>query len=71
MTYSELDTIFPGHYYFYLVNNMDISEALDKCGRLSRDAAQVIQYQGAIVFASTHAVSSDVPFLTPVAGNPE
>ena len=50
---------------------MDISEALDKCGRLSRDAAQVIQYQGAIVFASTHAVSSDVPFLTPVAGNPE
>jgi hypothetical protein len=50
---------------------MDISEALDKCGRLSRDAAQVIQYQGQIVFASTHAVSSDVPFLTPVPGNPE
>ena len=71
MTYSELDTIFPGHYHFYTVNNMDINEALDKCGRLSRDAAQVIQYQGQIVFASTHAVSSDVPFLTPVPGNPE
>jgi len=70
MLYEDLDKIFPAHYYFYTVQNMDISEALDKCARLCGDAAHVIQYQGQLVFASTHAISTDIPWLVPVQGNP-
>ena len=70
MLYDELDQIFPGHTYLYIVNNMDLSQALDTCGRLCADAAHVIQYQGNIIFASTHAISSDIPWLVSVPGNP-
>lgn len=71
MLYEELDKIFPGHFYFYQVQNMDLSEALDRCGRLTGESAHVIQYQGQLIFASTHAISNEIPWLVAVAGNPD
>jgi hypothetical protein len=71
--YDDLNTVFPDHYYFYTVGNMDMSQALDVCARLSGEDTHVIQYQGMTVFAVKHQIGdgSVLPnFLTAVPGNP-
>lgn len=70
MTYDELNNVFPHHSYFYTVNGIQMNEALDRVARLSGQPTQVVTYQGQIVLAVQHELSSEIPWITAVAGNP-
>lgn len=64
--YEELDGMFPNHTHYYIVNVPDISEALDRCGRLSHGSPHVIQYSGMIILVSPSAISNDITWLTEI-----
>jgi len=70
-TFTELDAAFPGHTHFFNVSGLSFSEALDRCARLTGDAAEVLNYNGMIIFAVKHALETDgIPWLNPVPGSP-
>jgi len=70
-TFAELDAAFPGHTHFYQINGLSFSEALDRCARLTGDAAEVLNYNGMIIFAVKHHLESDgISWLNPVSGSP-
>lgn len=70
MNYDELNNVFPHHSYFYTVNGIQMHEALDRVARLSGQPTQVINFQGQLVLAVQHELSSEIPWITAVAGNP-
>lgn len=69
--FQELNDAFPQYTHFYTVSGMTMSEALDKCARLTGDNGHVFQYNGSTIFAAKHDVESvDIPWLDPVPGTP-
>lgn len=66
--YEELNNIFPNQYWFYEVSGLTMTEAMDRCARLTGNAAHVINYQGRIVFASVHEIGNDNPWLSLIGG---
>jgi len=69
-TYDDLNSLFPNHYYFYQFGGGDMNSALDLCARLTGDAAHVIERNGAIYFAVTHALGEGISWLKAVDGTP-
>jgi len=68
--FEELNEAFPDHTHFYEVKGMTMSEALDKCARMTGDCGQVFNYQGKIIFAVKHSLGNDLPWATLVPGSP-
>lgn len=68
--YEQLDQIFPGHFYFYSVSAVDMSEALEKCARVIGENAHVINLNGQMYMASQTNLGSEITWAVPVAGNP-
>lgn len=69
--FEELNAAFPEHSHFYEVNGLVMSEAMDRCARLSGDNGLVFNYQGKVIFAVTHELSTaDIAWINPVAGSP-
>jgi hypothetical protein len=69
-TYDDLNALFPNHYYFYQFAGGDMNAAMDLCARLTGDASHVIERNGAIYFAVTHDLGSEISWLTAVDGQP-
>lgn len=69
--FDELNAVFPNHTNFYEISGLTMTEALERCARLSGDDGHVLTYQGRIIFAVKHALStSDISWINPVAGSP-
>ena len=68
--FNELNEAFPEHTHFYEVKGLTLTEALDKCARMTGDSGQVFNYQGKIVFAVKHSLGTDLPWAIPVPGSP-
>lgn len=68
--FNTLDSMFPGHTHFYMVRLTDMSEALEKCARMTGEIANVFNYQGQIMLAVQHDLGDQISWLTPVPGNP-
>ncbi len=72
--YDDLNSMYASHNYFYQVGLSTISEAMDRCSRLTGEDAFVFQYQGMIVMCCQHALvdknNGGVEWLTAVDGNP-
>jgi len=69
--FEELNNAFPNHTHFYEVNGMVMSDAMERCARLSGDDGHVFNYQGKIIFAVKHALeTTDISWLNPVTGSP-
>lgn len=66
--YEELNNIFPNHWWFYEVIGLNITEAMDRCARMTGDPAHVINYQGRIIFASVNEIGNDNPWLILIGG---
>ena len=69
--YDNLNAAFPNHTHFYIVNGLQMAEALDRCARMTGDDGQVFNYQNMIVFAVKHKLeTTDITWLDPVPGSP-
>ena len=72
--YDELNEMFPAHNYFYTVGLTNISEALEKCARLTGDPAHVFTYNGQMILCVQHelvdSLNNGVTWITSVSGNP-
>lgn len=72
--YDDLNAMFPSHNYFYTVAATDISEALDKCARVTGEPTNVFAYNGQIVMCVQHSLVDNtqggISWLTAVTGNP-
>lgn len=66
--YEELNKIFPNQWWFYEVLGMTITEAMDRCSRMTGEPSHVINYQGRIVFASVSEIGNDNPWLVLIGG---
>jgi hypothetical protein len=69
--FDELNNTFPGHTHFYEVSGLMMSDAMERCARLTLDDGHVLNYQGKIIFAVKHALeTADISWLNPVPGSP-
>jgi hypothetical protein len=68
--FDELNAAFPGHSHFYEVIGITLSDALERCARLTGDEGHVFQYKSKIVFAVKHDLGNEIDWLTPVEGTP-
>lgn len=69
--FETLNNAFPNHTHFYVVSGMQISEAMDRCARLTLDDGQVFHFNNQVIFAVNHDVETvDIPWLDPVEGSP-
>jgi hypothetical protein len=69
--FDELNAAFPEHTNFYEVNGLVLSEAMERCARLTGDNGLVFNYNGKIIFAVKHwQETTDIEWLNPVAGSP-
>lgn len=69
--FNDLNAAFPNFTHFYTVNGLSMADALDRCARLTGDDGNVFHYQNQIVFALTHSLGTDIPWLSAVPGTPE
>lgn len=69
--FEELNNAFPNHTHFYEVNGLVLSDAMERCARLTGDDGHVLNYQGKVIFAVKHALVTDnIDWLNPVSGSP-
>lgn len=68
--FNELNDAFPDHTHFYEIKGLTLSEALDRCARMTGDNGQVFNYQGKIIFAVKHSLGNELPWADPVSGSP-
>lgn len=69
--FDVLNAAFPNHTHFYIVNGLSMSDALDRCARMTGDDGQVFNYNNQIIFAVKHNLETvDIPWLDPVPGSP-
>jgi hypothetical protein len=69
--FDELNAAFPYHSNFYEVSGLVMSEAMERCARLTGDDGMVFNFQGKIIFAVKHALdTANISWLNPVAGSP-
>jgi hypothetical protein len=68
--YNELNAAFPRHTHFYEVTGLAMSEALDRCARVTGGDGEVLNYQGKIIFAVSHSLGTGIDFLVAVEGSP-
>lgn len=69
--FEELNNAFPNHTHFYEVNGLVLSDAMERCARLTGDDGHVLNYQGKVIFAVKHALTTDnIDWLNPVSGSP-
>ena len=68
--FEELNNAFPDHTHFYEVLGITMSEAMDRCARLTGDNPQVMNYNGNIIFALKHDLGTGIEWLRPVSGSP-
>ena len=68
--FDDLNDAFPDHYHFYEVVGLTMSEALDRCARLTLENPQVLNYSGVIVFASPVDLGDGIEWLRKVPGSP-
>jgi hypothetical protein len=69
--FDELFAAFPEHTHFYEVCNMTMSDALERCARMTGDNGMVCNYQNKIIFAVKHPlITDDIVWLSPVSGSP-
>jgi len=69
--FEELNNAFPNHTHFYEVSGLVMTEAMERCARLTGDDGHVLNYQGKIIFAVKHALdTADIAWLNPVSGSP-
>lgn len=66
MNYDELKTAFPDFSHYYQVVGMQISDALDRCARMTGEDAHVLNYNNAIIFAVQHEISDDNDWLVEI-----
>lgn len=69
--YEELNRIFPNQWWFYDVIGLPLTEAMNRCARMTGQQAHVINYQGRVIFASVDEISADVPWLSLIGGPPQ
>jgi hypothetical protein len=73
--YDDLNAMHPSHNYFYTVGLSTMSEALEKCARLTADPCFVFTYNGQMIMCVQHALvdsqNGGVTWLTGISGNPE
>lgn len=65
--YEELDAMFPSHTHYYVVNLPDMNDALERCARLTGGISNVVTYNGQMILAVQHLISSDISWLTEIA----
>lgn len=68
--FNELNNAFPDHTHFYEVKGLTLTEALDRCARMTGDSGNVFNYQGKIIFAVKHSLGTDLAWAELVAGSP-
>lgn len=69
--FDALNNAFPNHTHFYIVNGLTMSDALDRCARMTGDDGQIFMYNNSMVFAVKHALdTAQIPWLDPVSGSP-
>lgn len=68
--FEELNNAFPDHNYFYEVNGLTMSEALERCARMAGDAGAVFNHQGKIIFAVKFNLGNSIGWATLLPGNP-
>lgn len=69
--FEELNNAFPNHSHFYEVNGLVLSDAMERCARLTGEDGHILNYQGKIIFAVKHALeTADISWLNPVSGSP-
>jgi hypothetical protein len=68
--YEELNNAFPNQFWFYAVDGLPFADAMEKCVRLTGDPSHIVTYQGRVIFASTHEISNEIPWLTLIGGPP-
>lgn len=68
--FLELNEAFPDHTHFYDVRGLTLTEALDKCARMTGDSGNVFNYQGKIIFAVKHSLGTELSWATLVPGSP-
>jgi len=66
--YEELNRIFPNQWWFYEVVGLTLTEAMDRCARMTGQQAHVVNYQGKIVFASVDEIDTSVSWLSLIGG---
>jgi hypothetical protein len=64
--YAELKAAFPTFSHYYQVVGLPISDALDRCARLTGEDAHVLNFNGQIIFALQHVISDDNEWLVEV-----
>jgi hypothetical protein len=69
--FDTLNSAFPNHTHFYTVSGLSMTDALDRCARMTGDDGQVFNYNNQIIFAVKHALNTElIPWLDPVPGSP-
>ena len=68
--YEELNNAFPNQFWFYSVEGLNLTDAMERCVRLTGDASHITTYQGRVIFASTHEIGNDIPWLSLIGGPP-
>ena len=68
--FEELNDAFPDHTHFYEVRGLTLTDALDKCARMTGDSGNVFNHQGKIIFAVKHSLGTDLPWANLVPGSP-
>jgi hypothetical protein len=68
--FEELNNAFPDHTHFYEVVGLSMSEAMERCARLTGDSGMVMNHHGLVVFAVKHNLGNGIEWLRPVAGTP-
>ena len=70
--YNDLKTAYPQFSHYYTVGGLSMNDALERCARMTGEDANVFNFNGAIIFALTHALTTaEIDWLNPVAGTPE
>lgn len=68
--FDELNDAFPDHTHFYEVKGLTLTDALDRCARMTGDNGNVFNYQNKIIFAVKHSLSPELTWVTAVPGSP-
>lgn len=66
--YEELNNMFPNQTWFYDCIGITFEEACDRTARLTGYSNHCINWQGRIIFASTHEIGNDNPWLVLIGG---
>ena len=70
--YDELKAVFPGYTHFYEVSGLQLSEAMDRCARMTGSTSNILQYQNKIIFGLTHDLGEGPEFLNAIPNpNPD